>query len=182
VINATIPQSKPVMIRVIILVMATAGLTDVPDAMERSEMPVSELIIESGRDHYVFRVEVASTPRLRERGLKNRNTLEQDASMLFLFTPAINVNMWMKDTRFPLDILFINGNGIITRIVEQAPPLSARLIPSGVEVSAVLEINGGMSARYGLRPGDRVIHPALGGYDRHAADPARGNISRDYAE
>jgi uncharacterized membrane protein (UPF0127 family) len=45
---------------------------------------------------------------------------------------------------------------VITKIVANAEPLSERLIPSGGPVYGVLEINGGVAARLGVKPGDRV--------------------------
>ena len=152
----------------ITLIMAVAGMAGTSGAVDRNEMPVSELTIESGQDRYVFRVEHAGTPGQQRQGLKNRDTLEPDAGMLFMFAPPTRITMWMKDTRLPLDILFINSTGIITQIVEQATPLSVKLIHSDTTVSAVLEVNGGTSARLGFRPGDRVIHPALHGSGNNA--------------
>ena len=59
-------------------------------------------------------------------------------------------------------MLFIRRDGSIARIAENTEPLSTTTIPSGAPVIAVLEINGGESARRGLKAGDRVAHPLFG--------------------
>jgi uncharacterized membrane protein (UPF0127 family) len=67
--------------------------------------------------------------------------------------------MWMRNTRIPLDMLFIAKDGHIVNIAERTVPFSETTIPSKGPVRAVLELNGGTSARLGIKPGDRVTHP-----------------------
>jgi hypothetical protein len=47
------------------------------------------------------------------------------------------------------------------KIVERAVPLSLTTISSDSRIRAVLEINGGMANRLGIRPGDRLGHPVF---------------------
>jgi uncharacterized membrane protein (UPF0127 family) len=70
--------------------------------------------------------------------------------------------MWMKNTLIPLDMLFIEGNGRIAKVVARTVPLSTRTISSDHLVRGVLELNGGTAARLGIAPGDRVLHPVFG--------------------
>ena len=65
----------------------------------------------------------------------------------------------MKNTYIPLDLVFIARNGKVTRIVDRAEPFSETTIPSGGPCAAVLELNGGVAARIGLKTGDAVRHP-----------------------
>jgi hypothetical protein len=58
-------------------------------------------------------------------------------------------------------MLFIAEDGEIVKIVERTVPLSLTTISSDRRVRAVLEINGGMVNRWGIRPGDRLVHPAF---------------------
>ena len=81
--------------------------------------------------------------------------------MLFIYEPSRVVDMWMKNTVIPLDMLFIAEDGEIVKIVERTIPLSLTTVTSDRRVRGVLEINGGMSDRLGIRPGDRVVHPAF---------------------
>ena len=66
--------------------------------------------------------------------------------------------MWMQNTFITLDMLFIRADGTIARIAERTEPLSTRTIPSGEPVLSVLEINGGVSEKLGIKPGDKVEH------------------------
>ncbi|GHE04192.1 hypothetical protein U879_01905 [Defluviimonas sp. 20V17] len=100
-----------------------------------------------------FHVSLARTPAERERGLMNRRHLPRDAGMLFLFGKPGPVSFWMHDTLIPLDMIFMDQSGRVTRIHANATPLSDMPINGGSRVFAVLEINGGMAARADIRPG-----------------------------
>jgi uncharacterized membrane protein (UPF0127 family) len=69
--------------------------------------------------------------------------------------------MWMRNTFIPLDMLFIEADGRIARIVADTEPLSDAVIGSGGPVRAVLELAGGSSAELGIAVGDRVVHPTF---------------------
>lgn len=111
-----------------------------------------------GGQRHVFQVEVMRTPETRARGLMHRKYMPGDRGMLFDFGQVEPVSMWMQNTYIPLDMLFIRADGTIARIAEQTEPLSVRTIPSGEPVLSVLEINGGVAAKLGIRPGDKVEH------------------------
>lgn len=81
--------------------------------------------------------------------------------MLFLFDPPRPVSFWMRNTPLPLDLLFIDATGTVRRITAEAVPFAETLLPSGGEVRAVLEINGGAAAAAGIAPGDVLRHPAF---------------------
>ena len=122
----------------------------------------SQLIIVSGGKRHVFHVEVADTDERRALGLMYRTSLAADAGMLFDFKQDEDVAMWMRNTRIPLDMLFIDRTGKIVNIAERAVPFSEATISSAAPVRAVLEVNGGTVARLGIKPGDQVIHPMFG--------------------
>jgi uncharacterized membrane protein (UPF0127 family) len=103
-----------------------------------------------------FSVEVAKTADQQERGLMYRDSLAADAGMIFPFSPPRPAAFWMKNTRIPLDIIFIRPDGTIASIAAMTRPYSLELIPSGEPVAAVLEIAGGRAAAAGMTPGDRV--------------------------
>lgn len=116
------------------------------------------LTIVSGGKRHVFQVEVMRTPDQRARGLMHRNYMPADRGMLFDFARTEPVAMWMQNTFITLDMLFIRADGTIARIAERTEPLSTRTIPSGEAVLSVLEVNGGVSEKLGIKPGDRVEH------------------------
>lgn len=119
----------------------------------------ADLSIESGGKRIPFKIEIADTDERRALGLMYRNSLPADAGMLFDFKHDQDVAFWMRNTRIPLDMLFIDRTGRIVNIAERAVPFSEETIPSAGPVLAVLELNGGTAARLGFKPGDRVIYP-----------------------
>ena len=102
------------------------------------------------------RVELALTGPQRERGLMFRNHLDPDTGMLFLFPSPAPLTFWMKNTLIPLDMIFISAEREIVGIVANAEPLT--LTARGVNEPSqfVLEINGGLAARLGIRAGQRM--------------------------
>ena len=120
------------------------------------------LTIASRTGVHTFMVEVAATPAQISRGLMFRRALREGRGMLFDFKREQEVTFWMKNTYISLDMIFIRGNGRILRIAENTRPLSQRLVPSGGNVRAVLEVIAGTANKLGLAPGDRVAHPIFG--------------------
>ena len=74
--------------------------------------------------------------------------------MIFLFPAESQQTFWMKNTPLPLDMIFINREGKIVGIVEQTTPFSLDPRSVGAPSQFVLEINGGLSKRHGIRAGD----------------------------
>jgi uncharacterized membrane protein (UPF0127 family) len=111
---------------------------------------------------FPFDIEVATTPEQETYGLMFRRSLPRDAGMLFLWPEDRMVIMWMKNTFISLDMLYVGSNGVITKIITSAEPLSLMPLSSDVPVRAVIEINAGETVRRGLKPGDKVIYPAFG--------------------
>ncbi len=108
-----------------------------------------------------FSVEIADTPEMRAQGLMHRTDLPESAGMLFVFDPPQMVSFWMKNTPLPLDIIFVDESGVVSGVAARTTPFSEDSIPSDGEVRAVLEINGGLSDRYGIGPGAELRHPAI---------------------
>lgn len=102
------------------------------------------------------RVEIANTNEMRQRGLMYRKQLADDAGMLFVFPSAQPQQFWMKNTPLPLDMIFIGADRRIVGIVENTKPFSTEGRGVGKPSKYVLEVNGGFSAKHGLRAGDRV--------------------------
>ncbi len=136
----------------------------------------ARLAAETGRPHFQtstmridgtssqplnFEIEVARTPAEQEFGLMYRRTLDDHAGMIFIEEPPRLMTMWMKNTLIPLDMLFVGGDGTILNIAPDAVPESEKIISSGVPVKAVIELAGGASVRLGIKPGDKVVSPAL---------------------
>jgi uncharacterized protein len=120
--------------------------------------PTEPLSIVSAGKTLAFKVELADTPQESELGLMNRASMPKDHGMIFDFKPARDVSMWMKNTLIPLDMLFIDDNGTVVAIAEDARPGSLRLVGPGFPVSSVLELNAGVVKELGIKTGDKVQH------------------------
>lgn len=123
-----------------------------------SPKPTEALVITTKAGDVTFRVETARTPGEHARGLMFRRSLAKDAGMLFMYDGEQVINMWMRNTYIPLDMLFIRADGTIARIAADTEPFSEETISSGSKVTGVLEIGGGRAKEFGIRVGDRVTH------------------------
>jgi hypothetical protein len=103
-----------------------------------------------------FKVEVAESEAQHERGLMYRQSLAEDAGMIFLFQPPQEANFWMKNTLIPLDMLFIRADGSIAKIIANAKPQDLSILASGEPVRAVVEIKGGTALLQGIKVGDKT--------------------------
>ncbi|MDQ0563527.1 uncharacterized membrane protein (UPF0127 family) [Rhizobium mesoamericanum] len=104
-----------------------------------------------------FTVEIADTNEQRQRGLMYRKEMAEDAGMIFDFGVSRRVQMWMENTILPLDMLFVDSTGTIRNIKQNAVPYSQDIIDSLTEVKYVIELNAGITAKLGIRPGDKVM-------------------------
>ena len=119
------------------------------------------VIVTQSGERLEFLVEIAATGPERAKGLMFRETLADDAGMLFLYDDGRNPSMWMKNTLIALDMLFIDRSGRIVELVAETEPHSLRPISSRQAATAVLELKGGIAQRLGIATGDEVLHPAF---------------------
>lgn len=125
--------------------------------------PRDELSIRTaGGETHKFSVDLAVTDAQRQHGLMYRKEMAPDHGMLFDFGQARRVSMWMENTVLALDMLFIQGDGTISHIKENAVPFSRDIIDSQGPVKFVLEINAGRSKVLGIKVGDKVISRRIG--------------------
>lgn len=106
-----------------------------------------------------FSIEIADTKEERAQGLMHRTAMPADQGMLFIYPDPRPVAFWMHDTLIALDMLFIDAQGRVVRVHENARPLDETPIPSGAPVQYVLEINGGQVRARGLAVG--MVVPEL---------------------
>ncbi len=111
----------------------------------------------------VFTVDLADTIPSRIKGLSGRPILDEDAGMLFLFPVTMPQTFWMKDMKFPIDIIWIRDNRIVGMAIGAEPPAPGTAdadlatYRSPEPVNEVLEINAGLSIKKGLKVGDEVV-------------------------
>ncbi len=108
---------------------------------------------------YCFRVELAITESEREKGLMFRDHLALNNGMLFVYKHENIYPFWMKNTKIPLDMIWINGQRQVVFIEENVSPCgSDECVPVYPDKRAkyVLEINSGSARKIGLKPGDKL--------------------------
>jgi len=127
-----------------------------------SAFPRERIAIEtrSARRH-TFDAWRADTPQTRAQGLMFVPSLQPEQAMIFVYAPPQHVGMWMKNTLIPLDMLFVDADGCVVKVHEQAEPGSLATIASDAPVVLVVELAGGVAGSLGLRTGDRVVRPAV---------------------
>ena len=109
----------------------------------------------------VFRLEIARTSDERARGLMNRESLPDDAAMLFVFESESRLSFWMKNTLIPLDILYLDAAGIVVDIHTMLPEPGVadsdlEQYPSAAFARYALEMNAGLTETYEFSVGDQV--------------------------
>ena len=108
-------------------------------------------------DGHVVHVEIANTEELRAQGLMFRDHLAPEDGMLFFFAGEGNYPFWMKNTRIPLDMIWIGSNRTVADVKFEVPPCRADPCPSyppkGV-ARYVLEVAGGVARQHGVKAGD----------------------------
>ncbi len=122
-----------------------------------SSSGLTELTISGSAHEARVRVEIADTPAELETGLSGRSSLPADQGMLFVIEQR-GPGFWMKDTRIPLAVAFVNRCGNIVDIQEmEANSLDFHDTPQ--EFRFGLEVNKGWFSSHGISPGDRVQLP-----------------------
>ena len=97
-----------------------------------------------------YKVNVARTDEERARGLQDITELPKDEGMLFIYEEPRDVGYWMKDTKIPLDIVFIDEDEKVIS-VKQGNPLDTTMLKEK-NVMYVLEVN----INSGIKSGDEL--------------------------
>ena len=105
--------------------------------------------------NHEIRAELANTEEGRRRGLMFRDRLGDNSGMVFSYTEAGVNAMWMKNTRIPLSVAFIDRNGRILNI-EDMEPFSEQAHASDGHAAYALEMNRSWFRKRGIKAGDRV--------------------------
>jgi len=125
----------------------------------RPGWPHARLEVLTGAGKRSFAIDVADTPERQELGLMDIRMLPAGLGMLFPVEPVRSMQMWMKNTYIPLDMLFIDDSGRIACVRERTTPLSLAIVDCPQPSRFVLEIAGGEARRLGIRTGDKVAYP-----------------------
>lgn len=105
----------------------------------------------------IVAVEIAERPRDRARGLMFRTNMPEDRGMIFVFNEAPEVHQfWMRNTCIPLDMLFVDRDGVIVGIEENVPTMNDSTYAVPCPSSYVIEVNAGYCRRHGIVAGQKI--------------------------
>ncbi|TGN62116.1 DUF192 domain-containing protein [Paracoccus liaowanqingii] len=145
-----------------------AAAQTVVAAGDRAECRADAALIRIAPDRALsFQVELADTVESRARGLMYRRDLPAGQGMLFVYPTPQPVSFWMRNTLIPLDMVFLDPEGVIRHIHRNARPLDETPVPGAAigdpdpDRLLVLEIAGGEADRLGLQTGQTLAHPAV---------------------
>jgi uncharacterized membrane protein (UPF0127 family) len=111
-------------------------------------------------NNHTFKLELAKTQQEKAIGLSKKDMLEENTGMLFLFDKPGNLSFWMKNMKFPIDIIFIKNYHIVTihrNVMAPKNPNDKLPTYSPKEpADTVLEVNAGLSEKYKFKEDDLV--------------------------
>lgn len=148
----------PIVTLLVFCLLLSGGLTAAPS---HAECRADQVQLRGAWGQARFDVELADTAEARNKGLMFRESLPRGAGMLFIYERPQPASFWMKNTLIPLDMIFVDVTGRVTRVHNMAVPGDLTPIDGGQAVYAVLEINGGLAAQYGIGPGSEMQHPVF---------------------
>ncbi len=132
--------------------------TPTPTATSTVSVGANQVLVEQNGVQALVNVEFAATFAQRQTGLMNRQSMAEDAGMLFLFKQDSPFGFWMKNTYIPLDIAYISADGEVMQIFA-AQPLDEKVLLPAKPYRYVLEVNQGWFQRHSLGVGAHVTLP-----------------------
>ena len=113
-------------------------------------------IIKSDSTKIQLDIEIADTEYDTQTGLMYRNSMTNNQAMLFVFENEQPRSFYMKNTRIPLDIIFIGENKKIVSFQKNTQPFNETSLPSNAPAKYVLEVNAGLSDTWQLEVGNSI--------------------------
>lgn len=100
--------------------------------------------------------EIACTPFEKAQGLMHRDSLPENGAMVFVLGAPQRASFWMKDTRIPLDIAFVDGDGTITEIRKMYPFDLNTVDSASARTEFCVETNSGWFEKNAVKAGDKL--------------------------
>jgi len=105
-----------------------------------------------------YTLEVANTEDSRTRGLMRRDSMPADHGMIFVFKEPQKLAFWMKNTRIPLDIVYIDANAKVDSVKQMQPYVETGIWSEG-PIQWAIELNQGQAKEAGVKAGDQLTIP-----------------------
>jgi uncharacterized protein len=131
-----------------------------PDPDGIPKLPIAQVAFPDAAGNPKVEVEIVKSDAETQRGLMYRMSMPEAHGMLFNLRERSDHAFWMHNTCLPLDMLFVDDDGLIVGIVEGATPLTDTTRSVGCPSSWVLETNAGWCRRHGVRAGQKMGIPA----------------------
>lgn len=103
-------------------------------------------------------IEIANTEFETQTGLMYRDVMANNQGMLFIFNDETERFFYMKNTKIPLDIIYINANKTIVSFQKNAKPMDETSLPSNLPAKYVLEVNAGLVDTWGISVGNIISY------------------------
>ena len=146
------------------IVSSVSGNKNKPQQNKRQKVEIPftkhanlQVLSTKGDTIHSFNLEIAEDDYHTQLGLMYRSGMDDNNSMLFIFSDVQPRAFWMKNTRIGLDIIYADANGIIVSIAKYAKPFDEKSLPSKAPAKYVLEINDGLSDKLGINVGDKLV-------------------------
>ncbi len=108
-------------------------------------------------DHKCLKLEQVSSPRALRQGLSGRISMPVDQGMLFVFDRSSRYCFWMKDMRFPIDIIWLSTDKKVLHLEENVEP---KTYPNnfcpGQAAQYVIEVNSGVARKAKIEEGKQL--------------------------
>lgn len=135
---------------IFLIILTTAAFLRVGDyAQSHGKVVMGEVKV---------KVEVVREPAEMAKGLGGRDGLEENHGMLFVFETPGEPAFWMKDMKFPIDIIWIMGDEVVD-IAPNLPVVAAEFLSTyqpKEPANYVLEVNAGFVKEHGIKVGDSI--------------------------
>jgi hypothetical protein len=108
-----------------------------------------------------YQLEIAADDASRDHGLMERDSMDSDHGMIFVFSDCREQSFWMHNTRFPLDIIFADDHARVVSTHSMRAYDESSTYSHGASKYAI-ELSVGEVASNGIKPGDKLqIPPAV---------------------
>lgn len=108
-------------------------------------------------EHGSRQLEVVDTDETRGKGLGNRTNLPLGQGMLFVYDDASIHCFWMKDMKFPIDMIWLSSDRTVVHVERNvSPDTYPKSFCPGSAAQYVIELNAGQAAELGISVGNRL--------------------------
>lgn len=150
---------KKIIFLAVILLLTAAAIPFSQNYIKDNKLPFAKTPAVK-INNQTFRLYIADSAQKKEVGLSDKTSMPQDYGMLFQFEKPDYYSFWMRDMKFPIDIIFLKDNRIVTIHSSTQPPKSKddslAIYKPEEPANAVFEINAGLAQKYGFKKGDEL--------------------------